>query len=42
MLNYGHNKMIQAATTLRDCISADEWPGYETEIRTIGIPGWAK
>ena len=42
MLNFGHKKMMQSATTLRDCIASDTWPGYESDIRSIGLPGWAK
>ncbi len=41
-LGYGDAKCTEALQVYRDCLAADEWPGYSTEIDDIDLPGWVR
>jgi len=41
-LTMGRKKLFAAITIWRDCMRADRWPGYPTEIVVPEYPGWAE
>lgn len=38
----GRRECRRALRIFADCLSADEWPGYCTEPREVGLPGWER
>lgn len=37
---YGDQKVTRAIETWRDCLSADEWPGYVPRVAVAECPAW--
>ena len=40
-LRAGHNAWRLDARTLADCLSKDQWPGYDARIHELSLPSWA-
>lgn len=38
----GRERVTRALTIYRKCMETGAWPAYTTEIRVLGLPGWAK
>lgn len=38
----GRAEVLEARRTLLDCLALDVFPGYETGVKRIGRPGWAR
>lgn len=41
MLEMGRAEYRKQLRVLADCMSADRWPGYDTDVRPLGLPTWA-
>jgi hypothetical protein len=41
-LAHGDRQVSEALERYRDCLAADEWPGYSTDIEDIELPGWVR
>ena len=41
MLEMGRQEYRKALRVYADCLAADRWPGYGTEVTRLGVPGWA-
>lgn len=41
MLEMGRAEYRKALRILADCKAADRWPGYDTDVRPLGLPTWA-
>ena len=41
MIDMGRQEYRRLLRTLADCMSSDKWPGYETDVRPLGVPLWA-
>lgn len=41
MLDMGRAEYRKQLRILADCMSADRWPGYDTDVRPLGLPTWA-
>lgn len=37
----GQREMQRAAALYADCITRNEWPGYQREVTTLSLPSWA-
>jgi exodeoxyribonuclease VIII len=42
MLIEGREKVGSALAVYHRCMEANSWPAYTTEMRLLGLPGWAK
>lgn len=41
-LAYGADRAAEARALYAECESADEWPGYSTDIELVSLPGWVR
>lgn len=41
-LAYGDRLCAEALERYRDCLAADEWPGYSDDIEDIALPAWVR
>lgn len=41
MLDMGRAEYRRLLRILADCMSSDRWPGYDTDVRPLGLPVWA-
>jgi exodeoxyribonuclease VIII len=41
MLDMGRKEYRRLLRILADCMSSDKWPGYDTDVRALGVPLWA-
>jgi exodeoxyribonuclease VIII len=41
-IEIGRQKNEQNLVRLQECIEANNYPAYSTEIQTISLPNWAK
>ena len=41
MLEMGRAEYRRLLRILADCMSSDKWPGYDTDVRALGVPLWA-
>lgn len=42
LLAYGQGIVNRDLTLLRHCLRTGEWPGYDTDIGTLGAPAWKR
>ena len=40
-IDIGEDVRRRALRTFADCLAADRWPGYATDVVPVGLPGWA-
>ena len=41
ILDNGRAKIKNLLPIYNDCLNTDVWPGYDTDIQTLTLPGWA-
>lgn len=41
MIDMGRKEYRRLLRILADCMSADKWPGYDADVRPLGLPAWA-
>lgn len=41
-LDRGRDQYMAAMAVYKECLDADYWPAYDTEIETLEFPAWAK
>lgn len=41
MIQFGRAEYRRLLRIYADCLSADRWPGYTTDVTPLGVPGWA-
>ena len=41
VLDNGRAKIKNLLPIYNDCLNTDTWPGYDTDIQTLALPGWA-
>lgn len=41
MIDMGRAEYRRLLRILADCMSTDRWPGYDTDVRPLGLPAWA-
>lgn len=41
MIDMGRREYRKLLRVLADCKASDRWPGYDTDVRPLGLPAWA-
>jgi hypothetical protein len=41
MIEMGRAEYRKQLRVLADCVAADKWPGYTTDVTPLGLPTWA-
>jgi len=39
-IDAGRHEMLQNLMTYKDCVAANNWPGYSQEVETLNLPKW--
>jgi exodeoxyribonuclease VIII len=39
-IDAGRHEMLQNLMAYKDCVAANNWPGYSTEVETLNLPKW--